>query len=354
MSSENSTEPLASEPLRWSTLGRFFGVPLVIIGTIVGGAVVVVLLFGGPASPPQRSVESLLQALEANSGERSAGILLPREKELWQTGLELSERLRKKNVELTAVELESVAKRLAAMVQVELANLDRVTAFGDDLPKQQDLRSNRFDFLLRAAARTEHEAVIEPLIGVVNSGREPYVSIAIGQLGNLHALPASRAAVEPVVRTLQRSSRIETLLTATTALSVLAAPHDQGAISALSSVLALHDGEVAWSAALALARLGSSAGRSTLLDLLDRAYLESGEKYQVTDSAGATKRYPLPPNRVEALLVAAMDGAANLDDPDLWAMIDRLQLDPSPAVRGKAMEVVQRRASRSGSSKSGQ
>jgi hypothetical protein len=348
MAAVGETEPPDLEPMTLSLLGRWFGVPMLIIGTIVGGAVVVVLLFGGPASPEQRSIESLLQALEASSGERSAGVLLPREKELWQTALELSERLAKKDTELTADELQTVTQRLATMVQTDLAHVDRITAFGEDLAKQQELRSGRFDFLLRALARTEREEAIEPLTNVVSSGREPYVAVAMQQLGNLHGLVGSKRAVEPIVAVLGRSSRAETLLTACTALSVLASRDDRGVLDALATARLTHDGEVAWSAALALARLGSAAGKSTLLDLLDRTHLASGERYEVRDDTGNVKRYPLPPNRVEALLIAAMDAAANLNDDDLWGLIDRLKSDPSPAVRGRAMELTKRRAQSGG------
>lgn len=325
-------------------MGRWFGVPLLIIGSIVGGAVVVVLLFGGPASTEQRSVESLLQALESSGGERSAGVLLPLEKELWQTALELSERLSKKEAELSVEELHTVARRLAAMVEVDLANLDRITAFDKDLSIQRELRSSRFDFLLRALARTESEEAIGPLIDVIANGREPYVAVAMQQLGNLHKLPEAKRGVEPIVSVLEKTNRVETLLTGCTVLSVLADRDDGRVVSALATVRSANAGEVEWSAALALARLGSSAGKSTLLDLLDRTHLESGERYEVTDESGKVRRYPMPPHRVDALLFAAMDAAANLEDDDLWGMIDRLKSDPSPTVRGRAMEVTQRRA----------
>jgi hypothetical protein len=163
------------------------------------------------------------------------------------------------------------------------------------------------------------------------------------QLGNLHGLPGAKRAVEPILTVLRKTSRSETLLTGCTVLSVLAGRDDPRVVDALSAVRLAHDGEVAWSAALALARLGSPAGKSTLLDLLDRAHLEAGERYEVRDEAGKVNRYPMPPNRVEALLFAAMDGASNLADGDLWDMIDRLKSDPSAAVRGKAMEVSKRR-----------
>lgn len=331
------------EPMSLSLMGRWFGVPLLIIGTIVGGAVVVVLLFGGPSSVEQRTVDDLLKALEASGGERSAGVLLPREKQLWQTALELSERLAKKEAELTSDELHAVAGRLATMVQVDLANLDRITAFDDDLSTQRELRSNRFEFLMRALARTECDEAIEPLISVVAGEREPYVAVAMQQLGNLHALPGSKRAIEPILSVIEKSNRAETLLTGCTVLSVLADRGDRRAVDALSRVRLANDGEVEWSAALALARLGSAAGKSTLLDLLDRAHLESGERYQVTDGSGKVHRYSLERGRVDVILIAAMDAASQLDDADLWGMIDRLKSDPSPAVRGKAMELTQRR-----------
>ncbi len=344
MTDVDDSGPPDLEPMTWSLMGRWFGTPLLIISTIVGGAVVVVLLFGGPSTAEKRTIDELLQVLENSGGERSAGILLPQEKLLWQSALELSERLTKKDVELTAEELDTVARRLATMVEVDLANLDRITAFDDDLSVQRELRSSRFDFLLRALARTECDEAIDPLIKVVAAGREPYVAVAMQQLGNLHELPGASRAVEAIVAVLEKTDRAETLLTGCTVLSVLADRDDPRVIDTLSTVRLANEGEVEWAAALAQARLGSNAGKSTLLDLMDRSHLESGEKYEVRDESGGIRRYPMPPNRVEALLIAAMDAAANLPDSDLWGMIDRLKSDPSPAIRGRATELLKRRA----------
>jgi hypothetical protein len=339
--------------MTWTLMGRFFGVPLLIIGTIVAGAVLVVLFFGGPAAPQQRTLESLLLTLESNSGERSAGVLLPREKELWQTALELSERLQKKDTELTEGELHLVARRLATMIDAELANIDNITAFDKDLAVQQNLRSSRFDFLMRALARTGCPEAVPALVKVVESKREPYVALAIQQLGNLSSLVSSRESIESILETLSRSTLNETLLTACTTLSVLAPAGDMRVINALTSVLAANDGEVGWAAAIALARLGSTAGKSTLLDLLDRKFLESGEWYRVVDASGTVRTHPLPPERVKALLSAAIDAASCLEDPDLWSMIDRLKSDASPAIKGKAMEVTDRRSRQPASGENG-
>lgn len=326
--------------MTWSLLGRFFGVPLLIVSVIVGGAVAVVLLFGGPAAPQRQSIESLMQALEASGGEKSAGVLLPREKELWQTALELSERLKKKSAELTPAEVDAVAVRLADMTRSEIARLDQVTAFGDERAKQQALRSSRFEFIIRALARTETPLAVEALIEVVQRGQEPYSTVAIQGLANLRGLAISHQAIPPILATMRRSVRPETLLVATTALSVLATPGDREVTEALAGVRLAHDGEVAWAAALALARLGDASGKSTLLDMLDRHFWESGDRYEVVDENGQVLRYRMPAERVDDLLVASIDAGSNLQDPDIWAAIESLRADRSKEVQGAAMKAL--------------
>lgn len=327
-----------SEPITASLLGRLFAVPLLIIGTIVGGAILVVLLFGGPASPQRRGVDSLLQALEASSGQKSMGLLLPREKELWQTAVELSMRLEKKELEagLTEAELESLAARLSALVRADLANLDNFLTSGSERANQRAVRSRRLEFVIHALGRTERPKAVEPLLEVLRSGREPYVTVAMQELGELHALSETSRAVEPITEILTTSTRSETRLMACTVLSVLATPDDRRVLDALVTTRLSSEGEVAWSAALALARLGSAAGKSTLLDLLDRTFLESDERYHVSDAAGNVRRYRLPPHRVEELLMVTIGAVSELDDAELRAMIERLESDPSPAVRGRA------------------
>ncbi|MEK7710497.1 MAG: hypothetical protein AAB341_01255 [Planctomycetota bacterium] len=319
------------EPMTWSLMGRFFGVPLLIISTIVGGAIIVVLLFGGPAAPQQRSINELLTALEASTGERSAGILLPREKELWQMALELSTRLEKGDSELTGEELATAAERIAAMVEADLAHPDPIAAPPEDVQSQRNLRSRRFEFLVRALGRTGRAEAVQPLIDIVNAHREPYVAAAVQELGNLRELPEARLAVGPMVRLLSDSQRSETLMVASTALSVLADRGDEGVVVALKTVLFSHEGEVAWSAALALARLGDASGRSVLLDMLDRTFWEKGDRFQTVLQ------------RIDAMLRAAIDAASQLDDRGLWEAIDRLKSDPSPSVRAKADEARRRR-----------
>ncbi len=326
------------EPMTWSLLGRFFGLPLVIIGTIVGGAVLVVILFGGPAAPEKFTVDQLLQALESSGGERSAGILLPREKELWQRAVELSERLRNKDKELTPVELRMTADRLSAMILSELDTLAEVGGEGE--AKQGTLRSSRLEFMIRALGRTELPTAVATLVGIVGRRAEPFSSAAMLQLGELPDVEGIAAAVPAMTATLKASTGAETLLVAATAVSLLAEVGDREVIDALSAVCIAHEGEVAWSAALALARLGSTEGKSTLLDLLDREFWESGERYSVTDKSGTVHRYPMPRSRVDEYLKAAIEAAMETVDPETRAMIEKLASDASPLVEGAAKKAI--------------
>jgi hypothetical protein len=166
------------------------------------------------------------------------GLLLPREKELWQMGLELSLRLGKKDrePELTDGELQSVATRLGAMVRDELEHSARLATPGAQGGSREAVRSRRLEFLIQALGRTERLEAIGPLIQVLGSGREPYVTAAMRELGELQAIPGSRDAVEPIVGVLTASSRAETNLVACTVLSVLAGPDDQRVIDALTAV----------------------------------------------------------------------------------------------------------------------
>lgn len=336
------------EPMTWSLLGRFFGLPLLIIGTIVGGAVFVVLLFGGPAAPQKFSVEQLLQSLEASSGQRSAGILLPREKELWQRAVELSERLRNKDTELTPDELRTTADRLSAMIFADLDVLEEVGKTSERPQSQLALRSNRLEFMIRAMGRTELPGAIASLIEIVERGAEPFASAAMLQLADLPGTEGISRAVPAMTVILKGSRRTETLIVAATAVSLLADPGDPAVLEALSDVCTAAEGEVGWSAALALARLGSIEGKSTLLDLLDREFWESGERYSVTDEGGTVHRYPMPAARVDEYLKAAIEAGANVADPEILEMIDKLALDASPLVQGAAKKAIAERAGSQG------
>lgn len=342
-------EDPAAPPMAPMQLGRWFALPLLIIVGIVGGAVLVVFLFGAPASQDSRSVEELLGALEASGGEKRMGMLLPREKELWQTGLELTLRLRqtpeKEFGALSESELKSAASRLGAMVREAISD----SGFQEQHVSASDSSTarapTRLEFLIRSLGLTQQPEAIGPLITVVRSGNDRYGSLAMQQLGNLASLEETRTAIDPMLELLRSSTQPEAKLIACTALSVIAVPGDEHVIEQIKDVRSSSEGEVAWSAALALARLGSAAGKSTLLDLLDRPFWEKGDRYRATDAAGGVVRRPMPPGRIEKLLIAVIEAVSNLDDPDLWEGVERLKSDRSPRVRAAAAEAT---AGRSG------
>ncbi|MCH7527834.1 MAG: hypothetical protein IID39_10390, partial [Planctomycetes bacterium] len=138
-------------------MARLFGVPLLIISVILGCAVVVVLLFGSITGEQERSIDSLLTTLEASSGEKTAGVLLPREKELWQVARELALRLGKKENELTSDELAEVVKRLSALLLRESARSEQLSPMG----------RKKMNYVMTALARTESAKAVEPLLGVL-------------------------------------------------------------------------------------------------------------------------------------------------------------------------------------------
>ncbi|MGB0714960.1 MAG: HEAT repeat domain-containing protein [Phycisphaerae bacterium] len=354
-------DELADDDALWSDaeamsvpmLARLFGVPFMIVSFIVGGAILVVFLFGGPVLSKERTVDDLLAALEGTSGEKSAGILPPREKQLWQTALELSKRLQNRESEFTESELLTITERLSVIIRADLEHRDTFPTFGDERAKQQQVRISRLQFAIRALGKTGREEAIDPLLSVVETGLNPFVQVAIQELGNLYELPAAARSVGPIKLVMASSSNAEVLLSATTALSILGDGADRDLIEALDRVCVSQEGEVSWSAALALARLGSAVGKSTMYDLLDREFWESGERYTVIDESGAERRYRMPPHRVESLMVAAIDAASQTSDTDLWELIEGLKSDPSPIVRGRAVTVLERRADASGAGQSG-
>ena len=332
------------EPLTLPLIGKMFGVPLIIIGVIVGGAIVVVLLFGAPSSTRKHDLNALLQSLEASQGQKQMGMLLPREKEHWQAGLELTRRLHAG--EFDESQLDEIATRLARLVTGLAAELKQRESASGAVVAMHKPAVTRAVFLIRALGGTRRPQAIAPLVAVVRTGDGTCGVVAIEQLGGMVGTAGLDRAIEPILDALSDSAGAEIRLVASTVLSLIAEPTDRRVIEKLSEVRLANDGELAWSAALALARLGSNAGKSTLLDLLDRSFWESGDRYQTIDGQGSAVRYKMPPQRIDHLLIAAVDAAENLGDRDLWEMMERLKSDTSPIVSSRAARACKERTPR--------
>ncbi len=204
-------------------------------------------------------------------------------------------------------------------------------------------------FLIRALGKTRRPEAVQPLADLVTKGEEPHAVLAMAELGNSADVQGIGRVIPLIADRLESADSPEAFIVGCTALSVLADSGDVEVVDSLTRVLRSREGEVAWSAALALARLGSQAGKSALLDLLDRSFWETGERYQVREADGSMLRYAMPEDRIEQYLIAAIDAASHLVDPELWRQIEGLQHDPRPQVRARAEQVLASRQGTAGS-----
>lgn len=328
-----SRQAPAVEAITPSLMAQFFGVPLLIISVILGCAVVVVLLFGSIASDRERSIGSLLTALETSTGERTVGVLLPGERELWQVARELALRLNKKESELSAEELDQVVVRLSALVSRDAAPTAELSQMG----------RQRLTFVMRALSLTGSSGAVKPLVEVLSDGHAQTRVQALRALGGLRDLPAARQALPRIVTSLA-DSNAAVRTSACVLISSLANEGDSAAVEALEGAYFDDAREVRWNAALALARLGSLKGKPLLLDMLDRSYWEREVKVRMETSPGTIQEYPMPPSAVDRYLSAAVKATSGLNDEELWTEISKLAGDSSVQVRESVRTATQRRA----------
>jgi HEAT repeat protein len=317
------------EPMTGSLLARLFGVPLLIISVIVGCAVLVVFLFGSIATDQQRSIGTLLTVLETHSGEKTVGVLLPNEKELWQVSRELAVRLSRKEAEISPEELEQVVDRLVSILVQETAVADNLT----------DMGRKRMHFVMSALALTESPRAVEPLAALLSNSDARTRSRALVSLAELDDV-AGRRSVLPEVLTTLRDGDPVVRMTACVAISTMAEPHDGDAIEALSDAYLDDDRDVRWNAALALARLGSGKSRSLLFDMLNRKYWEDDVRIKSGSTSGTSNEYLLPPVAISRYLVAAIEASAHVEGAELWNRIEALVSDESAEVSEAARRVL--------------
>lgn len=320
----------APPPMTPTLLARLFGVPLLIISVIVGCAVVVVLLFGSITSDRERSIASLLQVIETHSAEKTAGVLLPNEKEVWQVSRELALRLRKKDVELSAEELEVVVRRLSALLERWSAESSALSEMGRE----------RLHFVMRALALTESPDAVGPIAALVRDASAKTRREALSSLALLGENTDVRAAFPRMIAALDDTDAVVRTMACVSLSAVARDAADPAVQSALEKRYFDENREVRWNAALALARLGNGRGKSLLLDMLDRAYWEDEVKVRIKAGDGSVSEYAMPPGAVDRYLVATVEAASHLSDPDVWTRIRGLEADAAAAVQNEVRKVT--------------
>lgn len=312
-------------------LARLFGVPLMIVCAIVGCAVLVVLSFGSITTERERPLNELVSALEAGSGEKTIGVLLPGEKELWQMAQELGARLTNKDRELTAEELESLVDRLSAALARDSEASATLTEMG----------RKKMHFVMRAIAATELPAAVGPLRAMLSDGDPSTRREALSSLSAMREVSGIDAALPGMIKSLEDSDSVVRTV-ACVSISTIASPGDADVVEALRRAYFDDNREVKWNAALGLARLGSPAGKSLLLDMLNRDYWE-GEVPVRKETPQGTREYKMPPGKVVHHLLAAIDGASRLDDAEIREGIKELLRDSAVQVRNAALKVLENR-----------
>ncbi len=320
---EVSTEPDHAEPMTTSLMARLFAVPLVIVSLIVGCAVVVVLLFGSIATDQEQSIDDLLTKLETRSGEKTVGVLLPNEKELWQASRELALRLGKKEREqLSDEDLEDITTRLCTILD------------SDDVQREteSDWVLKKRHFVMKAAAMTESPEAIDALLPYLESGDPLTRGQALASLADMRHLPEIDRALPKLLMKLEDSdSAIQ--MQACAAVSQIAERGDPVALASLLKAYLTDDREVQWNATLAIARLGSLKSKPMLLDMLTRSYWENDVRMRRETQPGSFVEYPLPPLTISRYLVAAVEAAAHVMDDEITTQMGLLTEDESPEVR---------------------
>ncbi len=320
-------------------MGRLFLVPLIIVGAIVGCAVVVVLLFGGLVSEPEHSIDQLITALERPAGDKTVGVMLPRDKEVWQAAQELAGRLTKPEQELIGADREKIARRLARIVR-------RDGPVSADLPNGE---RQKLAFIMIALARVGEPEVLPALLEQLDA---PSAATRRAALLALSYYP-DPAALGPHIAVIARSlsdEAVEVQIVACPVVALVAASASGAralAADRLADRLVNADREVQWNAAIGLGRLNDRRSKPVLLDMLDRTFWEAKMLDQAPETRtgrGTGVGHPLPAGRVNVYLQTAMEAAAcflvDPEDAEIRKALERLAEDNHAGVRGSAVKLL--------------
>lgn len=312
-------------------MARLFVVPAIIIAVVLACAIFVTLGFGWTGVGKPEDLAFLIDKLAAGTGEKVAGImLLPREKELWQTALEVANRLASPDIELKHHERPAIAARLAGV-------LDRTIPLQ---PYTQATRQ-RITFMSIALGRLQDPSGVSQFRKMLQSPEYAVRAAAVQGLCEMSSLPEARAEVSMLLPLLAGDDSREVRMIAAAALGQLATPSDSDVVSALRKQLA-DDDEVRWNAALALTKLGSDAARSDVLEMLDRRYWE---RQEIRDDPESDRRRPIAEREISRNIRGVLAFVNKTADVEIHAAIEVLTNDRNPEISRAARAALAPRSS---------
>jgi len=181
--------------------------------------------------------------------------------------------------------------------------------------KEDDPRVRQY--LALAMGRTGKTVFFEPLTEALPEEKEenlPALIYAVGMLKD----PRGAAVLSPFLN--HPNTRVRSIACA--AIGAIANP---SSIDRLKKALYDSEPNVQWGAALGLAKMGNPAGKSIILKMLDREYLSGFPK--------------VDPDEQNQLLLAAIEAAGSLREPELHARLEQLsQTDRNLKIRAFAGE----------------
>lgn len=305
-------------------MARLWIVPALVVVVMIGVAMVVILFGASPIDKPQ-SVDALLAQIEADSGERSAAglMLMPRSKQAWQAAQELALRFEKGDV--TEKERNDALARIGAMVR---SFDDAAPMEGDDRGVEAGLAMRQF--LVIALARLHSPDAIEPIVRLLDEKDPSIRRIAVQALAEMKDVDGIQDQLPRMYPLLDGAQPTEVRMVAALAVSSVADHGDATAIEKISR-MSDDDLEVRMSKATALANLGSTRGKLTLLNMLSREFWTG---LKIDDGSGASAKRSLTEPEIASRIIAVAPVAARLGDDDVNKLLNQIaEKDPSVQVR---------------------
>lgn len=320
-------------PLRPMTprlMTQLFGVPALIVLIVVSSAVVVTLAFGWIGLGQRQDINGLIDKLAMGSGQRIAGMLLPRDKELWQAALEIANRLRNIDSEIPVEERPAVAERLATVLK---------RTVDESAKSEQNGARERSMFMARALGRIREPVALDYFLEMLASEHVFARTAGVAGVAEMSGVDGVAERAAALIPSLQDHRSAELRMIAAAALGRIASPDDEKVVAALRRQLT-DDDEVRWNVALALVRLGhEEPARGDVLDMLNPAYWQGRKiKYDV----GSDRTRDITPREIQRNMLAALAALGRVRDADIRAAIEKLSQGADPTVANSARATLAR------------